>query len=140
MICSEEIAVYGQKMNYFVHSLLCQCNDHTDSNCLKSICCCSFIIIPSQFHFSITSLCLSLPSLSLLLSHPFLFPLSCSLSISPTNILTSHPPFSTYGHPSIFPHPTSTGVFPLLLHVTFVSHHSTILFFPLYTYTVSLSL
>lgn len=55
----EEIVVYGQKINYFVHSLLCECNDHTDNNCLKPISCCSFIIIPSQLHFSITCLFLS---------------------------------------------------------------------------------
>lgn len=132
----KEIAVYGQTINslytpFYVNAMT-TLTITIIGNRQTSICCYSFIIIPSQFHFSITCLFLSLPSLSLLLTllsssshfsvlapNPSLFPI-----FSLPTLL-----FSTYSHSFIFPHPSCTSVFLLLFHVSFVSHSSTIAFF-----------
>lgn len=97
------------------------------------ICCCSFIIILSR-NFSKTFLFLCSPSLSLLLSHPFLLPLFCfcCLSISSTNIVTSHLPFSTYGHPSFLILLPSL-VFFLFFSMLPVSHPSSFVVFSIPT-------
>ena len=94
-----------------MHSIFSECSDHTDNNRLKSISCCSFILIPSLLHFSITRLFPFLPSLSLLLSPPLLLPLFyfCSLSISSTNTLLLYllliflPPTAYHLSPLILP-------------------------------------
>lgn len=131
-----------RKVNYFALSLLCECNNDTDNNHLKSICCCSLIVIPSKLCFSISRLFPSSPSSSWLVCHPFPLPLFClcSPSISLTNILTSHSSFSQRQHSIYFwcfspsvptvPHPSSFVVFSI----------PTLLFLSLHPYVALLNL